>query len=134
MAQTPFLASHLAKAICFTMSSQLLALLPQLDDYLCPVCQCISVKPVRLACSHVFCVRCLVKLQREEKRNCPMCRADVVLAAGATNLDVGLLKFLKAYFPKEAREKQKWPEKLQRRSPESAPKATTRRRRPRPRE
>lgn len=107
VASSPFLASHLAKAICFTMSSKLLTLLPQLEDYLCPICQSIAVKPVRLSCSHVFCVRCLVKLQREKKRLCPMCRSDVVLDADATNMDASLLNFLKAYFPKEAREKQK---------------------------
>lgn len=107
VASTPFLASHLAKAICFTMSSKLLTIIPQLDDYLCPICQSISVKPVRLSCSHVFCVRCLVKLQREAKRFCPMCRSDVVLQADATNLDVSLLNFLRTYFPREAKEKQK---------------------------
>jgi len=89
------------------MSSKLLAILPQLDDYLCPICQSISVKPVRLSCSHVFCVRCLVKLQRKAKRFCPMCRSDVVLSADSTNLDYGLLNFLRLYFPKEAKEKQK---------------------------
>jgi len=89
------------------MSSKLLTIIPQLDDYLCPICQSISVKPVRLSCSHVFCVRCLVKLQREAKRFCPMCRSDVVLQADATNLDVSLLNFLRTYFPREAKEKQK---------------------------
>ena len=107
VASNPFLASHLAKAICCAMSSKMLTIIPQLDDYLCPVCQSISVKPVRLSCSHVFCVRCLVKLQREAKRFCPMCRRDVVLLADATNLDLGLHNFLKTYFPKEAREKQR---------------------------
>ena len=36
-----------------------------------------------------------------------MCRGDVVLCANATNLDHGLLNFLKLYFPKEVKEKQK---------------------------
>jgi hypothetical protein len=107
VATHPFLASQLSRAICFTMSSKLLTIIPQLDDYLCPICQSISVKPVRLSCSHVFCVRCLVKLQREAKRFCPMCRGDVVMQADATNLDLSLLNFLKTYFPKEAKEKQK---------------------------
>jgi len=51
-------------------------------------------------------VRCLVKLQRERKRFCPICRGDVVLKADSRNLDVGLWNFLRQYFPKEAREKQ----------------------------
>lgn len=106
IASDPFLTSHLAKALCFTMHNHLLTIIPQLDDYLCPICSSISVKPVRLACSHVFCVRCLVKLQRENKRFCPICRGDVVLKADSSNLDIGLWNFLKHYFPKEAREKQ----------------------------
>ncbi|KAA8913853.1 SPX domain-containing protein [Sphaerosporella brunnea] len=107
VASNPFLASQLSKAICFTMSNKLLTIIPQLEDYLCPICQSISVKPVRLSCAHVFCVRCLVKLQREVKRFCPMCRGDVVMQADATNLDMSLLNFLKTYFPREAREKQR---------------------------
>ncbi|TGZ84183.1 hypothetical protein EX30DRAFT_100721 [Ascodesmis nigricans] len=102
-----FLASQLARALCFTMSTRILSIIPQLDDYLCPICQYITIKPVRLACSHVFCVRCLVKLQREYKSNCPMCRNDVVLKADASNIDPSLLRFLKCYFPKECREKQR---------------------------
>lgn len=35
-----------------------------------------------------------------------MCRAQVVLLADASNLDTGLLNFLKYYFPKEAKIKQ----------------------------
>lgn len=106
IASDSFLASHLARAICYTMSSSLLNLIPQLDNYLCPICSSISVKPVRLSCSHVFCVRCLVKLQRAQKQSCPMCRRDVVLGADSTNLDLSLLSFLKEYFPKEAKLKQ----------------------------
>jgi hypothetical protein len=96
----------MSKAICHTLCTSVLNTVPQLDDYLCPVCSSISIKPVRLACSHVFCVRCLVKLQRARKPLCPMCRHDCVLAADAGNLDVGLHNFLKLYFPKEAKEKQ----------------------------
>ncbi|KAL7276026.1 hypothetical protein RUND412_000995 [Rhizina undulata] len=106
IASNPFIASHMAKAICYTMSSNLLNIIPQLDDYLCPICSSIFVKPIRLACSHIFCVRCLVKLQRDNKRFCPMCRSDVVMIADSANLDMSLLRFLKDYFPKEAKEKQ----------------------------
>lgn len=111
IASDSFLASHLARAICYTMSSSLLNLIPQLDNYLCPICSSISVKPVRLSCSHVFCVRCLVKLQRAQKRFCPMCRRDAVLEADSTNLDLSLLSFLKVYFPKETKLKQQENEK-----------------------
>ncbi|KAF8477527.1 SPX domain-containing protein [Kalaharituber pfeilii] len=106
IASDPFLSSELAKAICYTMNDRLLNIIPQLDDYLCPICSSISVKPVRLDCTHVFCVRCLVKLQREKKQFCPICRGDVVLTANADNLDISLLNFLKHYFPKEAKLKQ----------------------------
>lgn len=104
---TPFLANNLARALCSVMQADLVEIIPQLDDYLCPVCSGLAIKPVRLSCSHVYCVRCLVKLQRERKRFCPLCRGDHVLTADAGNLDTGLLNFLRTYFPKEAKEKQR---------------------------
>ncbi|KAG0132908.1 RING-14 protein [Tuber indicum] len=100
------LASHLSKAICHTLCTSLLNVIPQLDDYLCPICSSISIKPVRLSCNHIFCVRCLVKLQREKKDPCPMCRRQCVLSADSGNLDMGLYNFLKQYFPKEVKVKQ----------------------------
>ncbi|PWW80642.1 RING-14 protein [Tuber magnatum] len=100
------LASHLSKAICHTLCTSLLNVIPQLDDYLCPICSSISVKPVRLSCNHIFCVRCLVKLQRANKDPCPMCRRHCVLRADSGNLDMGLYNFLKRYFPKEVKIKQ----------------------------
>lgn len=106
IASDPFISSQLARVLCYALSERLLSIIPQLDDYLCPICSSISVKPVRLSCSHVFCVRCLVKLQREHKRFCPICRGDVVMQADSGNLDLGLLNFLKHYFPKESKIKQ----------------------------
>ncbi|BFZ59145.1 hypothetical protein YB2330_000149 [Saitoella coloradoensis] len=96
----------MAQAICYTMSTNLLSIIPQLDDYICPICASITMKPVRLPCSHVFCVRCLVKLQREKKKQCPICRRDVVMLADSSNIDSSLLNFLKLYFPIEAKLKQ----------------------------
>lgn len=71
-----------------------------------PIPSILTPSLVRLACSHVFCVRCLVKLQRQRKRFCPICRSDAVLQADSNNLDTGMLNFLKHYFPKETRIKQ----------------------------
>jgi hypothetical protein len=55
--------------------------LPSLDDYACLICTSIAFKPIRLACGHLFCVRCLVKMQRAGKAECPLCRSKVVLLA-----------------------------------------------------
>lgn len=107
VASNPFVASDLAKTVCFAMSSKIVSVIPQLDDYLCPICQSINVKPVRLLCSHVFCVRCLVKLQRGAQLRCPICRREVVMQANSTNVDIGMLNLLNDYFPKEAKKKQK---------------------------
>ena len=76
-------SKDLAKATCFTISEELLQVIPQLNDYLCPVCFSISYKPVRLGCGHVFCIRCLIVLQRANQDNCPLCRTGVVMAADA---------------------------------------------------
>lgn len=35
----------------------LLPIIPHIDDYECAICTSIAFKPIRLACSHLFCVR-----------------------------------------------------------------------------
>lgn len=81
LARSPFMVQDLAKAACFTISKEVLAVLPQLDDYLCPICFSISFKPIRLRCKHVFCIRCLVVMQRARQDHCPLCREEVVMEA-----------------------------------------------------
>jgi E3 ubiquitin-protein ligase BAH len=81
LAKSPFMVQDLAKATCFTISKELLTVIPQLDDYLCPVCFSISFKPVRLRCNHVFCIRCLIVMQRAGEDHCPLCRREVVMEA-----------------------------------------------------
>lgn len=104
----------------------LLPIIPHIDDYACVICTGIAFKPIRLQCGHLFCVRCLVKMQKRGKGNCPMCRAPTVLSADrcqccvlltcpacanirtfrdAANVDWALLNFMKDWFPLEAREK-----------------------------
>lgn len=75
------LAGTIAKDVCARMSQELVSVVPQLDDYLCPVCFSLAYRPVRLECQHVFCIRCIIKMQRSEEKHCPMCRADAVLNA-----------------------------------------------------
>ncbi|KAK9448483.1 SPX domain-containing protein [Limtongia smithiae] len=102
----PSATTSIAKAVCFAMADQLMSVVPQLDDYVCPVCYLIAFKPVRLDCGHVFCIRCLVKLQRQGKNACPICRRNVLLTADAGNLDIGMYNQMKLYFPKEVKAKQ----------------------------
>jgi hypothetical protein len=59
---------------------------PNQDDYLCAICTNIAFKLIRLNCTHLFCVRCLVKLQKRGEGNCPMCRAPSVLGANKSAL------------------------------------------------
>ena len=77
----PFLAQGVAKVICQSISDELLTIVPQIDDYLCPICLSVAFKPVRLQCEHVFCIRCLVIMQRDRQKQCPLCREEVVLQA-----------------------------------------------------
>jgi E3 ubiquitin-protein ligase BAH len=79
----PFLAQNLARATCFTISKEILDVIPQLNDYLCPICFTVAWKPVRLRCNHIFCIRCMIVLQRQEKAHCPLCREAVVMEATA---------------------------------------------------
>lgn len=98
---------NVAKAVCYQVSSELLTVVPQLDDYLCPVCFGISWRPIRLRCGHIFCIRCLVVMQRAREDHCPLCRGAVIMEADSTNLDPALVNFLKRYFPDEVKAKQR---------------------------
>ncbi|KAI0389336.1 RING-14 protein [Xylariaceae sp. FL0594] len=99
------LAGSVARDVCARMSSELISVVPQLDDYLCPICFVIAYWPVRLHCNHVFCSRCLVKMSRKGESHCPLCRADTVMMAGIENFDADRAAFLRKYFPKEVKEK-----------------------------
>ncbi|KAL9123213.1 MAG: hypothetical protein Q9187_000230 [Circinaria calcarea] len=102
-----FSSSTMAKAVCFEISEKVLSVVPQLSDYLCPVCFNISYKPIRLRCGHVFCIRCMIIMQRAKNDHCPLCRGTVVMQADSGNLDPALMSFLKRYFPTEVKAKQK---------------------------
>lgn len=101
------LAGSIAKELCAQVSSEIIAVVPQLDDFLCPICFAVAFWPIRLNCNHVFCSRCLVKMQRKCERFCPLCRSDVIMQAGYDNYDKKLASFLREYFPKDVREKLK---------------------------
>ncbi|KAI0764625.1 SPX domain-containing protein [Fomes fomentarius] len=87
------------------LTETLLPIIPHIDDYSCVICTSLAFKPIRLRCSHLFCVRCLVKLQKRGEEHCPMCRAPTVLSADRSNVDWALLNFMKDWFPIEARKK-----------------------------
>ncbi|KAG0201444.1 hypothetical protein BGX28_005725 [Mortierella sp. GBA30] len=104
----PFYNDNISKSLTYTIGNQLVSIIPQPDDYACPICMSVAWKPIRLNCSHVFCVRCLIKAQRKKMVHCPICRqTNSVVDADASNLDVAMMNFLKLYFPKEIKEKRK---------------------------
>lgn len=77
-------SQSLAKSLCYKISEEVLTVVPQLNDYLCPVCFNIAYKPVRLRCGHVFCIRCIIVLQRAKDDHCPLCRGSVVMQADSS--------------------------------------------------
>ncbi|KAK0206748.1 SPX domain-containing protein [Desarmillaria ectypa] len=89
----------------------LLPVIPHLDDYACLICTNIAFKPIRLSCGHLFCARCLVKMQKRGQGDCPMCRAPTVLCADRSNVDWALLNFMQDWFPVESKQKLKDNEK-----------------------
>ncbi|KAG9065339.1 hypothetical protein KI688_002664 [Linnemannia hyalina] len=104
----PFYSDNISKSLTYTIGNQLISIIPQPDDYSCPICMSVAWKPIRLNCKHVFCVRCLIKAQRKRMVHCPVCRqTNSVYEADASNLDVSMMNFLKLYFPKEIKEKRK---------------------------
>lgn len=80
----PIMSETMAKAVCAGVSNEIIKIVPQLDDYLCPVCFGISYRPVRLSCSHVFCIRCMIEMQKSNSKYCPLCRGDVVMTADSS--------------------------------------------------
>ena len=107
LAQGSAMTNDLARATSFTISNELLQIIPQLNDYLCPVCFTITYKPVRLSCGHVYCIRCLIVMQKVQQNDCPLCRAPVVLAADSDHVDKQLKHFLESNFKTEVKQKQK---------------------------
>ncbi|WVQ74158.1 hypothetical protein IAR50_003750 [Cryptococcus sp. DSM 104548] len=102
-----FYNTSLPHILLSSLTTTLLPILPSLDDYACLICTSIAFKPIRLGCGHLFCVRCMVKMQKAGKGECPLCRKDVVLLADKSSLDLTIMSFMKQWFPKEVKAKQK---------------------------
>jgi len=100
-------STSLPRVLVQAIGEILLPIIPHVDDYECLICTSIAFKPIRLFCGHLFCVRCLVKMQKRGKGNCPMCRAPTVLKADRANVDWALLNFMQDWFPVEAKAKLK---------------------------
>ncbi|KZT25579.1 hypothetical protein NEOLEDRAFT_1162727, partial [Neolentinus lepideus HHB14362 ss-1] len=97
--------SSLPRVLVQAIGETLLPVVPHVDDYACLICTSIAFKPIRLKCGHLFCVRCLVKMQKRGKGDCPICRAPTVLVADRSNVDWALLNFMKDWFPIESKAK-----------------------------
>lgn len=111
-ATTGILSESLPHILLSLVTTTLLPILPAVDDYSCAICTSVAWRPVRLDCSHLFCLRCLVKLQRQGKDDCPLCRAPgVVKTADRRNMDEEADKYLQTWFPREVKEKNKENEK-----------------------
>ncbi len=88
------MSGHMAKDVCAQLNQDLVKIVPQVDDFLCPICFGIVWRPIKMRCKHVICIRCTILLQRQKKRFCPLCRENVILEA-----DTGKLKSLSSLSP-----------------------------------
>lgn len=114
-ATTGILSESLPHILLSLVTTTLLPILPAVDDYSCAICTSVAWRPVKLDCSHLFCLRCLVKLQRQGKDDCPLCRAPgAVKTADRRNMDEESEKYLQTWFPREVKEKSKDNEKERR--------------------
>ncbi|KAK3904786.1 SPX domain-containing protein [Staphylotrichum tortipilum] len=110
-----FISEAISKDICSQLAREVVNVVPQIVDYTCTICLCLCWLPIRLDCSHLFCIRCMIKMQNQNKRYCPLCRADVVQNANETHIDEKLVRHLEQWFPKETKEKQAYNELERRR-------------------
>ncbi|KAF8342720.1 SPX domain-containing protein [Cantharellus anzutake] len=97
----------LAHILLTQLTSTLLPVIPTIDDYECLICTSIAFIPIRLQCGHLFCVRCLAKMQKRQQDECPLCRSPCVGFADKSNVDLALKRFMMQWFPDEAKAKQK---------------------------
>ncbi|KAI1006352.1 hypothetical protein K3495_g1874 [Podosphaera aphanis] len=100
------MTGSIVKDVYSKFTQELIRIVPQVDDYLCPICFAVVWRPIRLKCDHLFCIQCIILLQRNKKSSCPLCRGDVVMEANQDNIDGELTLFLKKNFPKEVKAKQ----------------------------
>lgn len=82
------MSEKMAKEVCAQVSTEVVKIVPQLDDYLCPVCLSIAYKPIRLTCGHVYCIRCMIKMQQSKAKHCPLCRNNAIMDADSGKLFV----------------------------------------------
>jgi len=101
----PRYCQSLSQLLVQAIGETVIPIIPHVDDYSCIICTSIAFKPIRLSCGHLFCIRCLVKMQKQGEPNCPMCRSPCVLTANRTNVDWALMNFMADWFPVESREK-----------------------------
>ncbi|GAB7353883.1 hypothetical protein MBLNU459_g4238t1 [Dothideomycetes sp. NU459] len=103
----PF-AKSIAKDMCAAMTSEIVTVVPQMDDYICPICYGLAWRPIRLqCCNNVYCIRCVIQLQRDGNEKCPMCRSSTIMLATPAHIDQATAAYLMKYFPREVKERQK---------------------------
>ncbi|TKA24217.1 hypothetical protein B0A50_05981 [Salinomyces thailandicus] len=101
-------ANTIAHDMYSEITSKILGIVPQLDDWSCPVCLEMAWRPVSLGCCRaLYCIRCIIRLQDDETKRCPACNAETVLKADARNLNFEAMDFLEKYFPLETKKRQK---------------------------
>ncbi len=124
---TGMLSESLPHILLSLMATTLLPILPSIEEYECAICYSVAWRPIRLDCSHLFCIRCLVKLQKQGASDCPLCRAKGVVATAdkselrpnaypgtradlfvsAGNLDEAVANMLELWWAREVEEKAK---------------------------
>ena len=106
-------ANSIARDLNAELTTKILSIVPQLDDWTCPVCYGMAWRPVSLrCCKSVFCIRCIIHLQDEGMKRCPVCNQETVLSADGRNLDFETMDFMQKYFPLEVKRRQRENEKM----------------------
>nr|POF14234.1 putative ring finger protein c6b12.07c [Quercus suber] len=60
-------ANSIARDMYAEIGSKVISIVPQIDDWDCPVCYSMAWRPVSLGCCNSrFCIRCVIKMQDEE--------------------------------------------------------------------
>ncbi|KAK3698042.1 hypothetical protein LTR37_017158 [Vermiconidia calcicola] len=105
-------ANSIARDMHAEIATKVLSIVPQLDDWNCPVCYSMAWRPVGLGCCRsVFCITCVIHLQLKGMKRCPVCNQETVMYADGRNVDFAATDFLEKYFPQEVKQRAKENEK-----------------------
>ncbi|CAG9318968.1 unnamed protein product [Blepharisma stoltei] len=75
-----------------------------MDDFQCPLCLKLLLKPASITCGHTFCKSCLIRSLTVQKK-CPVCRVNYPFPAHDLPVNFLIQNLIQKQFPDELKER-----------------------------